>query len=307
VAEVEVHKAFMRQSLGVGLNTPTAALMFELGRQPVMIFWLRMAAQLWNKALQRNQDDYLALALRANVELALGSGLETAARRGIWGFQLTRCLDELGVDWGAPGALKVLDVKVLVKAASDSWGAHENKDLARAEGEVWRGQAMAVRAAPEAFSAGFMALTYKQWFRADEWVRKESFTFHLNKPADIKAVAKLRVGMHGLNIRAGRLGASRVRRSERVCPLCRHGVEDEMHMMVECPAYEQHRAGHQALCARPEGGWTDSTFRERMNGGTKTHWEGVADFIRRCMETRVQMLEQQNSAGAANRARERAR
>jgi hypothetical protein len=297
-AEVEVHKAFMRQSLGVGLNTPAAALMHELGRQPVMIFWLRMAAQLWNRALQRDSTDYLALALRDNLELAMGAGLTTAARRGLWGFQFTRCLDELGVDWGAPGGLKLLDTKALVRAAEGSWEAHENKNIARAADTAWRGKALAVRAAPESFSAGFMALTYQQWFRADTWVRKESFTYHLHRQADIKAVAKFRVGMHCLNIREGRL--AKVRRHERLCPCCKGGVEDEMHMMMECPAYDRHRAANQALCARPEGGWSDAAFRERMNGATRGHWEGLADFIGRCMETRVQMIEQQNSARATN-------
>ena len=309
VAEVQVHKAFMRQSLGVGLNTPTAAIMSELGRQPVMIFWLRMAAQLWNKALQREPSDYLALALRGNLELAMGAGLATAARKGLWAFHFTQCLVKLGVDWGAPGAPKLLDIKALVQAAITSWEAHENEHVDRAEGAEWRGEALAVRAAPEAFSRGFMEFTHQQWFKPDEWVRKDSFTYHLNKPMQIKAVAKMRLGMHCLNIRAGRLGKERVRRSERICPLCKQGVEDELHMMMECPAYEQHRARFPELCTKPEQGWTDGEFRERGNGKTKEHWEGYASFLVDCMDTRAQMLEQLNSASATDtsRARERAR
>ena len=220
---------------------------------------------------------------------------------------MTRCLEELGVDWGGRGEPKRLDVKALVHAARGSWEEHENKNVNRVADAAWRGQPLAVRAAPEAFSAGFMALTYQLWFRADTWVRKESFTFHLNRPADIKAVAKFRVGMHCLNIRVGRLAGRRARRGERVCQMCSQGVvEDELHLM-ECPAYEHHRQRNKALCARPEGGWTDSIFRERMNGATREHWQGVADFVGCCMDTRAQKLEQQNSAGAANGAQERAR
>jgi hypothetical protein len=272
----------------------------------MMVFWLRMAAQLWNKALQRDSQDYLALALRDNLELARGAGLATAARRGLWAYHLTQCLDELGVNWGGPAAIEPIDVPQLVRAAKTSWETHENRNVARAADVQWMGEPMAVRAAPESFSAGFMALTYQQWIKADTWVRKEAFGFHLNKPADIKAVAKFRVGMHCLNIRGGRLAGNRVRRSEQVCQLCKHGVEDEMHVM-ECPAYEQHRQKNQALCARPEGGWTDQEFRGRMNGATQEHWEGLAAFLRSCLDTRAQMLEQHNSAGAANRAREGAR
>ena len=115
--------------------------------------------------------------------------------------------------------------------------------------------------------------------------------------------------MHCLNIRAGRLGKEQVRRSERICPLCKQGVEDELHMMMECPAYEQHRARFPELCTKPEQGWTDGEFRERGNGKTKEHWEGYASVLVDCMDTRAQMLEQLNSASATDtsRARERAR
>ena len=93
---------------------------------------------------------------------------------------------------------------------------------------------------------------------------------------------------------------SGVRRPERKCPLCGTGVEDEMHMMVDCPAYEHHRLSNADMCAAPQGGWTDTEFRKRMNGGTREHWEGMASFVRSCLETRANKLEQNNSAGAAN-------
>ena len=60
------------------------------------------------------------------------------------------------------------------------------------------------------------------------------------------------------------------------------------------------------MCAKPEGGWTDSEFRERMNGGTCEHWVGLARFIQNCLGTRAEKLEErdkevgQNSAGATN-------
>ena len=308
-AEVEVHKAFMRQSLGVGLNTPSAALMHELGRRPTMVFWLRMAAQLWNRALKRDASDYLVLALRDNVELARGRGLDTKTAKGLWAHHFLGCLDELGVPWGGVGAMVGINPGALVKTATASWEKHENHHLERAKGAEWMGEALAVRAAPEGFSDGFMALTYRQWFGADTWVRKESFTFHLDRSEDIRAVARMRLGMHCLGIREGRLAGQR--RSQRVCELCGGGVEDEMHMMMECPAYGQHREANTAMCAKPEGGWTDSEFRERMNGGTCEHWVGLARFIRNCLGTRAAKLVQrekeakekevgQNSAGATN-------
>ena len=70
-AEELVHKPFLIQSLGVCKSTPVAAMYQDLGRYPVTMLWLRMAAQLWNRALSRPAGDWLRECLDDNVGLAL--------------------------------------------------------------------------------------------------------------------------------------------------------------------------------------------------------------------------------------------
>ena len=55
---------------------------------------------------------------------------------------------------------------------------------------------------------------------------------------------KLRTGAHWLFVEVGRwgTGANRLDRLDRVCPLCPcNAVEDEQHMLLECPFYDSSR------------------------------------------------------------------
>jgi hypothetical protein len=51
-AEVEVHLPFLRRCLGVSRSTTVYAMLRELNREPLAMFWMRMAGQLWNRALE---------------------------------------------------------------------------------------------------------------------------------------------------------------------------------------------------------------------------------------------------------------
>jgi hypothetical protein len=63
----------MRQAMGVSRTTTVVAMMNELGQEPLMFCWLRMAAQVWNKALSWEVGDYLRFALEANVQLSINA------------------------------------------------------------------------------------------------------------------------------------------------------------------------------------------------------------------------------------------
>jgi len=96
-AEREVHFPFMRQSMGVSRSTSTAVMKQELRREPMAFHWMRMAAQLWNKALRRPADDYLRLALIENVELA--EQMAGSAAKQLWDTTSPR----LWMPWGLRG------------------------------------------------------------------------------------------------------------------------------------------------------------------------------------------------------------
>jgi hypothetical protein len=272
-AESKLVNPFWRRVWGLPKSTPCVPMLLEAGRQPMAMFCLRMAAQLWNRALAREGGDLLALALRESVALARGpGGVRSAQARLLWAHQFTACLDGLGVGWGGAQVPARLDCRALAQTATEKWLV-QGRPGPGLPGEVWRAQPLAVRAAPDTFSAGFMGLAYQEWFESPRgWVRQETPMFHLTQPRGIKAVMRLRLGAWKLAVREGRMGGGRrVPRGERLCPLCRNGVEDELHLW-ECAAYESVRARYPSLCQAPAGGWTDREFRERMNPKTREMW-----------------------------------
>lgn len=280
-AEV-LHYDFWRRVWGLPKATPSAPLLLEAGRQPFSAFWLRMAAQLWNKGLGRGAGDLLGQAMRENVGI-MATGQPQGAR-SLWARHFTTCLDSLGVSWrGEGGALARVDAKALAGLAMDKWLGTQ---MGGADGQDWARCPLAVRAAPDSFSTGFMRVVYQAWFRPHGGrAPTASPMFHLDQTGDIQAVMRFRLGAHALAVREGRWGG-RKPRSQRVCPRCPGSVEDEMHLW-ECPLYDGVRGSFPSLCEMPASGWTDRAFCERMNGASKQHWVELAQFLRICTTERA--------------------
>jgi len=134
-AEEEVHKPFLRQSLGVCKSTPTATMYMELGQYPVTMFWLRMAAQLWNRALARPGNDWLRVVLDQNVCMARDTSLPASQRRQLWSHHFITCMEELGIAWQSPMGVKLhIDCKVLVQAMMARWRSFEGREVQRGAG-----------------------------------------------------------------------------------------------------------------------------------------------------------------------------
>ena len=53
---------------------------------------------------------------------------------------------------------------------------------------------------------------------------------------------KLRLSDHPLMIEAGRHFKFKIQQEERICPLCKNGVEDEIHSIMKCTQFEELRA-----------------------------------------------------------------
>jgi hypothetical protein len=283
-AEVEVHKPFMRQSLGVGTSTTTAVMMKELNRQPMSVFWLCMATKLWNRALHRPEGDLLRMAMLENVSMATQDGLSAANRKRLWAHHFIACLEKLGIAWADPdGNPLQIDTNAVGKLMLTRWESREWKAVEEAtnDGPPWMFERVSVRAAPASFSRGFKQYTYQTWFAVDEWVRKETWMYHLHTPERIRAMAQFRLGSHWLAIQQARFQG--VPRHQRCCAHCAGKVEDELHML-ECPLYSDLRARF----AVPT--WTeDMSDIGISNCFTKQNdrdWNRLAEFLAQCKRLR---------------------
>lgn len=292
-AEKEVHLPFMRRAMGVSTTTSVVAMMNELGREPLMFFWLRMAAQLWNKALARPSTDLLRAALLENIDLACARGIKARDRKTLWASHFIDCMESLGIPWcsesGTPIQVRVHDVTGVMK---QRWLKFESSDVDKATCTYpdWLQQPSAVRAAPESFSRGFKKFTYQRWF-ATKYVRKRSFAYHLQRREHIRTVMQFRLGsFNWLAIQAGRCaarGKRRLARHERTCPRCKT-VEDEAHVL-HCPLYADiwQEAG---LFTVPHGGWTDSSIHAAFNYSTRQDCTLFAECLVRCKRRKEALL-----------------
>ena len=281
LGEENVHKPFLRHILDVCKSTPTAAMYKDLNRAPVPIFWLRMGAKLWNRALSRPQGDLLHTAVLENARMAQDPSLTPAARRRLWSSGFMRCMDELGIPWkDAQGAMQQIHLPDLEHRAHERWQQHEwghIEDL----GGAWALDPCAVRAAPEGFSRGFKLYTYANWFAPESWVRGESWTRHLTRRDHVRVMAQFRMGSHWLQVQQGRF--TRTPRPLRCCIHCAGCVEDEAHVL-QCPRYADLRLRYRVpTIAAP----TDASVRRAFTHKTEHDWNTFAEFLVQCRLRRI--------------------
>lgn len=285
LAETQVHFPFMRQSMGVRKSTSTAVMMEELHRDPLAFHWLRMAVQLWNKALSRPAGDYLRLAMEDNVQLA-GQAPGVAAKQ-LWAHHFTRAMDALGCQWKGGAGLMRINPADVQQAMRDKWVDWEWRAVnAGTVDATWcEGTACTVRAAPESFSKGFKMFVYKQWFAQPQGEKRDSYIMHLTGREQIAAVAQLRTGSHWLMIDKGRRLKvegrwNRVPRGERFCTHCQGRVEDEMHLL-ECPRWASQRDTC-GLSTHAHGSASDLDMRDAFNPTDRDAWRQLGNFLVHC-------------------------
>lgn len=285
-AEEKLQKPFLRQTLGVCKSTPDAAMYRELNRQPFCVHWIRMATQLWNKALKRDAHDFLRLAVEADVELCRSTE-RVADKRRLWAFHLTTCWDALGIEWhDAVGNLRCVDPNTVASSMLSRWRRWEWKDIEDMGQHSWAQQAAVVRGAPESFSKGFKLLTYMQWFASEPWTRYEHWSYHLDRADHIRVMAQFRLGSHWLNIQQGRCRKPKLPRGRRVCPSCASKVEDELHIL-ECPLYDSIRARSGIDWQGCGSDTADDMVKQAFHFNTKTEWIKFADMLMRCRHLRT--------------------
>jgi hypothetical protein len=259
------HRNFFRHLLGVRTTASGAAVLLECERAPVMHSWVSQAAGWWNRVMQRPADDLVRVCMMESV----GRASKT------WGAAWRQLMECMGADmFEAVVAGHKISVPTLRARLFDKWCAH----ACAAASPL----GVSVRSVPDADSAGFRLLTYLKWFYTKH-AKGEGFIYHVNRLQQVQALARFRLGSHGLAIDAGRRqGGVRVPRHARVCPCCAtREREDELHVM-QCPAYwDIRREFSDLFSALPSVHvWSDDEMRRFMNRGNNKHdWKRLADML----------------------------
>jgi hypothetical protein len=97
----------------------------------------------------------------------------------------------------------------------------------------------------------------------------------------ISSLSRLYLGAHELEIERGRFkGGARQARAQRVCKCCDLGIiEDEMHMLLECPAWQGFRQAAWVFTNDPGGEPSMERMRAVTQGSNDAMWwRQLADF-----------------------------
>lgn len=220
-----LHRSFLRGILGVRQCTPTEVVLAELGRFSLAAFWAKMVTRFWNRLICMADDRLLKQAFHLSLELATRTPASWPAAHRPWAAQVADMFRALGkeVSLGAPTEFAAADIVATVQARElDALTASQKSKVQHYISCIRGGGVSIDNYQPTAYLAAV----------ADRPRRA--------------CLAQLRTGSHWLRVETGRW--QRLEREQRVCPHCAAGaVEDEMHMIFDCPKYDGVRQQFPAL------------------------------------------------------------
>jgi sorting nexin-29 len=279
----DLQRSFLRRICGAPDSVTVGVLMCELHRSPVLHSWCKQCIQWYNTVVKRPQGDLVRMALVHSLSVAGNS----------WGqafHNMVRCVDEVSSD--------LVRNVVPINAAAWAQSLHD-----KWQKEVWGAwadpghQAPPVRDTPQDQSRGFKNTVYCLWVNDLSSKKGQQWVYHLNRQQQVLALAAFRMSYHKLNIEVQR--RSQVARHDRLCTCCQMGmIEDEYHMMHECPAYATIRSRFtDVIPARLPFEGIDAHMMRTMNptafdeSEIPQAWKRLADFIINAMAARVTALE----------------
>ena len=280
-----LHLNFLKQCLGVRITTPTHILLRELDRNPIALTWIKSCVKFWNKIQSRDDADLTKQAMMESTQMA---------SRGVtngWCSHFFKCLSKFDIELPNDGSLFLNEDLIVEKAYSKWW-----KDSVKGMPLNFN-----VRGVPESVHNGFRSVTYVQWFECDDETKSTSFWKHLVEPEQIKIVSQFRMGVHWLNIDAGRF-RNGTNRTGRKCLCCdQNEVEDEAHILT-CPVYSEIRCKYPELFRDFNIDSIDSTnqsfdpiikqfMNPRHNMQPQKFWEAFASFLFNCKIKRQRVME----------------
>ena len=298
----QVQTSFLRGLGQLRKSISTTVLHKEMGMEPVAKGWLRASLDLWSRLQLAPADSLLGIAVRESIRRAQSS--QGGSRS--WVGKYMRMLSNLTL-----GGQR--DSDEALRAFVDSWGIGEGDRLRavpsgvvwdvweKMMAEPWEDLHSNPRTAP---SEKVRMVTYNSWFAVplDTEVEKNSSCPHdiphyIRRTGGIpfeqvKQLMQLRTGAHHLRVETGRWQQPRLPRSERVCQKCTWGtmVEDEYHLLFECPRYHHIRAQYDRTLFAHFGGATQAPRVMRAPGKMRQFMNQepryVAAFVWECMQFR---------------------
>ena len=202
---------FCKRLLGVGTQTPNAAVLFELGRYPVALHYHLRCVKFWLKLLSM-PDSRLPKSSYHMLKALDEQGRQT------WASSVRSLLQQLdfGYVWTAQG---VVNEDMFLSIFETRLKEHLTSEL---------------RTQLENCSKLAIYSTFKSRFEPELYLKCVTIRKHR------VALSKLRLSNHALKIETGRHQGIEV--ANIICPMCMNQgnvvLEDEFHFIMCCPTYD---------------------------------------------------------------------
>ena len=212
-----VHRKFCKWYLSVKMSTNNLSLYGELGRFPLYIGRQIRIIKYWLNLYQTKHENCILRTL--NAKLRHETEINSASSN--WASKIKELLERSGFYdvWLYPESVNInVFLKILECRLRDNYINQWNQGLNLSE-----------------------SLTlYKELKQSFEM---SPYLIILQNRELKRAISKLRLSSHSLNIETGRhRRIGRIDRSNRKCTLCNlNDIEDEFHFTLICPAYENIR------------------------------------------------------------------
>ena len=225
------HSSFLKVVTGTRSGTPTRAILAELGQHPLQYHWLKGVLTFWHDSLG-GRSPLLHGALHSDIKLSVQDGCTDN-----WSSEVRAALSSLGTTTTESTLL----TKPNVGEVLDTWLHHYNSFWDHYQANTGGYQDPSVPNRP--------VRTYAQCFLPPQ---PTLHTDHHPPPSYLKqdtnhSLIRFRLGSHHLGVTLGRYSTPRQDYAARICTRCTmHRVDNEHHMIFDCPALEQYRQPHPA-------------------------------------------------------------
>ena len=225
----KIRLVFAKRILRVHKGCANMAVYAELGWHTYQYYYLRCMARFWNDLCDCNSS-ILRATMESDITLAIDGG-STAC----WTYGFSQALERLQPSFADDiKARRKLCVTTITRLLLDARNTYWNR--------LWAVNPR-VNVLPDLDikGGGRMHVIYAKWFKCRDYTLPHYISQGqlVVRRSMIDSMAKFRLGNHNLHIAVGRrAGPNRKPYSQRLCNRCHNSVDDELHMVFECPVFE---------------------------------------------------------------------
>ena len=198
-----LYMQFCRQVLGVQKNTTNVGVLLELGCVPLMLEAQRLSLKNWERIKNGDGNILVGYSFKNSSEKELD-----------WNRTICTLLSEHGMRYR------------ITENFLDTGDAF----LGKAK-DIYHQEAFTQINKPESKLRTYALI------KTD--IGREPYLSEIRNAKHRQKLSKFRLSNHKLLIETGR--HMKLPKTERICPICKEGIEDELHFLVRCNFYESER------------------------------------------------------------------